>query len=199
MLAEGRCWCILAGKHEATCSVTYSGTFWVFICSLSCTSNVDQMYLFVWLVLLLFNIFKKKPTLTHTKQDLPIKCSVFVFLGFSVWGSIPLEGSSDPLIDETAANLETAGLVQDAEEGGRMREGEIPSMRVFWELVTLVRRGCSQTQVLCLWYSWMVFCGCPLPGVHLAQLVFGPTKYKVEIISMNPSLEIKTPTKKPGR
>lgn len=70
---------------------------------------------------------------------------MFVFLGLSLWGSIPLEGSSDPLTDEAAVYLETAGLVQDAEEGGRMREGEIPCMRVFWELVTLVRRGCLQT------------------------------------------------------
>lgn len=116
---------------------------------------------------------------------------MFVFLGLSLWGSIPLEGSSDPLTDEAAVYLETAGLVQDAEEGGRMREGEIPCMRVFWELVTLVRRDVYKHQALCLWWNWMVFCGRPLPGVHLAQLVLGPIKYKPEIISVNPSPEIK--------
>lgn len=73
---------------------------------------------------------------------------MFTFLGLSLWGSIPLEGSSYPLTDETAAYLETAVLIQNAEEGGRMREGEILCMRVFWELVTLVRTECLQTQSL---------------------------------------------------
>lgn len=39
----------------------------------------------------------------------------------------------------------------------------------------------------------MEFCVCPLSGVHLAWLVLDPTKYKLEIISMNPLPAIKTP------
>lgn len=61
---------------------------------------------FVWLVLLLF-IMRKKPHI-YTKQGLPIRCSMLFFLGTSLLGSIPFEGSSDPLTDETAAYLETA-------------------------------------------------------------------------------------------
>lgn len=132
---------------------------------------------FVWLVLLLFIIIEKH---THKTRGLPIRCSVLFFLGVSLWGSIPVEGSSDTLTDETAY-LETAQPSCKALKRGRAREGEIPTCTgVSCELVTLVRRGCVQNQSLvdqgCLWCNFMVYCGSLLAGDALGPAGFTPHK-----------------------